>query len=138
MEAGSGEWSLVHQGRDDDGWREADEGFAGGRQKKLRRAADASTEDDDLGCEGSGVLIERKAEVPAEIGKSLAGCFQGRIRRVARCGSGCELGRPGLLGQCCVERRAGLVVDALGYRGYVGDIGFKAGKRQVLLAKEAG
>ena len=75
MDAGAGERGMVHEGGDGDFWCEAGgQRFLGCGQEEMTGAADVSAEDDDVGGKRSGVLIERQAQVPAEIGEGLAGC----------------------------------------------------------------
>ena len=69
--AGSGERGFVHEHRNRNLWREADQGFASGRQEEMRGAADASAEHDDVGREGSGVLIESESEMATKVEESL-------------------------------------------------------------------
>ena len=73
----AGEGSLVHQGREDDFGREAGEGFSRCWKEEGRGAADATAEDNDVGLEGGGMLVEDESEMAAEDLEGAAGAAVG-------------------------------------------------------------
>jgi len=120
VDAGAGEGGLVQEGGDGDFGGEAwGKGFLRGGEEEMAGAADASAEDDDVGVEGLGVLVEDEAEVTAEVLEGLAGSAVGGVGGVGGQRAG------GVF-------RAGVV--AFGGFGDGGDFGFEAGEVLVLVA----
>lgn len=79
MNAGPGERSFVHENRDGDFRGEAYEGLARCGQEEVGGTADSAAENDDVGGEGCGVLIEGQAEMAAEIFEGQAGATVGGV-----------------------------------------------------------